>query len=420
MILFFFSCASTDLSFDISNNSPNEKDTQNIPAEPESTAEPSTETIDAPLTFYRDIRPILDESCNACHWESGRSFSMITHTYPLVWSSIIARDVVDGGKPPPTPNPTCREYIGGNWHLTDDDIQTIVDWVELDSPIGEPQDASPYTHWPSIGPFDEEYAPAETIQIPLSEGYRCYAFSITDKTALKALQMTTNNEEYIHHSLVYLSPSSSIPSNPADFACTYSGDSDWSLVAGWRPGAPPMELDGGIDLENDDYLVIQTYYTPPTEPDPEGNMEAPKFSWGALFSDSPDVRIVTTEIENFMLPAGSDNHSESGTLNWQGETAEVIGIMPRTHLLGTGVSASIQHDDGTTDCLMNQDGYDFGMPHNLIFSSPPTISNLDKINYQCTWDNSEGNMRQNFHPPIDVLSGSGRDDAICRMTLIVR
>lgn len=418
MLLFFISCASTDVSFEISTGT-NEQNNQEETSSPEDT-EPSIEPSDAPITFYRDIRPILDESCNACHWENGRSFSMLTHTYPIVWSSIIARDIVDGGKPPPTPNPTCREYVGGNWHLTDEDIQTIVDWVDLDSPVGLPEDAPTYTHWPTIGPFDKEYAPAETIQIPLSEGYRCYAFSISDRSAIKGLQMTTNNEEYIHHSLVYIAPSSSIPSNSADFDCTYSGQAEWSLIAGWRPGAPPMEIEEGVDLENNDQLIIQTYYTPPTEPDPDDPMEPPTFSWGALFSDSAQVRIITTELDDFMIPAGSNNHTESGTHVWQEESIEIIGIMPRTHLLGTGVYASILREDGSSDCLINQDGYDFGMPHNLIFANPPSVSNSERLQYQCIWDNSEGNMRQNFHPPIDVVSGIGRDDAVCRMTLFVR
>ena len=415
MILFITACSSTDLSFEISTSTSGEKD------QTEDTGSLNTqETSSEPITFYKDIRPILDQSCNACHWESGRSFNMITHTYPLVWSSIIARDIVDGGKPPPTPNPTCREYVGGDWHLTDVDIQTIVDWVDLGSPIGFEEDAPTYTHWPTIGPFDQEYSLSETIQVPLNEGYRCYAYPIENQVGLKGLQMTTNNEEYIHHSLVYLSSSNDLPNNPADFECTYSGNPNWDLVAGWRPGAPPMELENGIILENQDYVVVQTYYTPPIEPDPSEDFQAPTFSWGALFSSEPDIQVVSTEIEGFVIPAGSSNHQESGSYLWQGETADLVGLMPRTHLLGTGVSASILYEDGNEDCLLTQDGYDFGMPHNILFVDPPSLSNNDVLSYQCSWDNSSGNMRQNFQPPINVVHGTGRNDGVCRITLFVR
>ena len=70
MILFIAACSSTDLSFEISTGTTGEKtqteDTGSLNTQ-EPTTEPSSESIDGPITFYRDIRPILDQSCNACH-----------------------------------------------------------------------------------------------------------------------------------------------------------------------------------------------------------------------------------------------------------------------------------------------------------------------------------------------------------------
>lgn len=412
IMLFFFSCMSNNLSFELGNTPASNQDTNELQPSMEPSSNPTGE-----LNFYEDIRPILDQKCNACHWESGRSFSMLTHENPLVWSSVIARDIVDGGKPPPTPNPECQDYEGGNWHLNQDDIDTIVSWVEEGTPIGSEDNITPYNHWPSIGPFDQSFTLPNNVQIPRNEGYQCYAFPLTQE-GIKGLQMSTNNEEYIHHSLVYLAERSTLPNTINDFSCSYSGHKDWSLIAGWRPGAPPMEVPDGITIGNNSHIVIQMYYTPPTTNSPSG--DGPTFSWGALFTDNPILQVLTTEVTDFTVPAGEHDHIEDGTLFWEEDAIEIVGMMPRTHLLGMGVSASIQHADGRNTCLIAQEGYDFGMPHNLIFSQPPLLQQGDRIQYQCSWDNSEGNMRQVFHPPITFSYGYGENDGICKMSFLIR
>ena len=58
---------------------------------------------------------------------------MIDPTFALVWADIIHRDIKDGGKPPPTPDPECAPYYGDFWHITDEDIDLIRSWVEQDS-----------------------------------------------------------------------------------------------------------------------------------------------------------------------------------------------------------------------------------------------------------------------------------------------
>ena len=105
---------------------------------------------------------------------------------------------------------------------------------------------------------------------------------------------------------------------------------------------------------------------------------------------------------------------------WSDGPATLVGIMPRTHLLGIEVGASLQYTTGDTQCLLSQDGYDFGMPHNILFKENLTVNDGDVLRYSCVWDNSDGNLRQTKDPPMTVTSGYGVEDAVCQMNLIVR
>ncbi|MEC7985952.1 MAG: hypothetical protein VX278_12370 [Myxococcota bacterium] len=374
------------------------------------------------VTFYEDVRPVLDRTCNQCHWESGRSFSMIDHTYPVVWASTLARDLVDGGKPPPTPDPTCADYVGGEWHLRQDDIDLIVRWVEDETPIGDPNNAPEYTHWPSIGEADQILRPVESFSVPRTEGYRCFAFE-TDLASIGAVQFETDNEELIHHSLLYLGdPAYEVPSDAEQgFDCFYSGREEWKLLSAWRPGAPSLELTSGVSVSPETKLIMQVYYTPPVGVGPqEESVVEPSYSWNVQDGFDGGVFLHRSEITDFRIPADSSEHREDGIMVWNGGPATIMGLIPRTHLLGIEVGASLHYANGGTECLLSQNGYDFGMPHNIMFKEGLPIADGDSIRYHCSWDNSDGNLRQTKHPPVTVQSGYGVEDAVCQMNFIVK
>ena len=376
------------------------------------------------LTFYRDIRPVLDRTCNQCHWEAGRSFQMLDPTLVIAWSEVIHRDIEDGGKPPPTPDPECANYLGDYWHITAEDISLIQQWIDQDCPIGDEADAPTYADWSSIGPFDQELDP--TFSITSTEGYRCFVFEPQEGKAITDMQFFTSDEELIHHSLVYVTDENFTPPqiNPnGTFECSYSGQEDWRLIAGWRPGAPPLPLSEGqgIPIQEGQKLILQMYYTPPVgQPSPDLDLN-PMYKWGIKYADSVDKPLYSKRISNlnFMIPADATNHQADSEFVWNGEKSQLVGILPRTHLYGIGIEAELQKTNNETQCLFNVTGYDFGMPHMLLFSDVIEIENGDVIKYNCSWDNSEGNDRQMRIPPADVFTGYGPEEAVCYLDFLI-
>jgi hypothetical protein len=259
--------------------------------------------------------------------------------------------------------------------------------------------------------------------IPSTEGYRCQAYPIHNNTNINGLQFFTTDEEIIHHSLVYLSEAGYQPPNDTNeaFNCSYSGTEEWGLIGGWRPGAPPVDLseDMGVPISDDQYLIVQVYYTPPTNVSPETDFENPDFYWGFRYEDAVEKELKTERIANFdiLIPADETNHIESAQHVWNSGKGQLVGLLPRTHLYGTGIDAELQKAD-ETQCLFHIEGYDFGMPHMLLFSDTIEVENGDVINFNCRWDNSDENDRQMKFPPADVFPGYAYDEAVCYLDFL--
>ena len=117
-----------------------------LPARTPSTARAG----DKPLTFTKDVAPIFQRSCQSCH-RPGTSAPMPLLTYDDArpWAASIRAKVGAREMPP--------------WHvvrnvgiakfkddpsLSDDDIATIVKWVDGGAPRGDPADMPPPRHFP--------------------------------------------------------------------------------------------------------------------------------------------------------------------------------------------------------------------------------------------------------------------------------
>jgi hypothetical protein len=95
----------------------------------------------SPVTFNRDVLPILVKSCQGCH-SPGRIAPMPFTTYEETrpWALAI-RAVVVNKKMPLRTNASHPGLFGDGGRLSQVDADTIVTWVEDGAPEGNAQDA---------------------------------------------------------------------------------------------------------------------------------------------------------------------------------------------------------------------------------------------------------------------------------------
>ena len=86
------------------------------------------------------------------------------------------------------------------------------------------------------------------------------------------------------------------------------------------------------------------------------------------------------------------------------------------HTLGTRATASIVRADGSTQCLLQIDDWNFHWQGSYGLRTPPTFNPGDKLRVECHWDNSPANQPMvggQPRVPTDVYWGEGTGDEMC-------
>ena len=113
-------------------------------------AQSSTNGDDPEVTFTRDIAPIVQENCQICHRESSVApMSFVTYRDVRRYARRIREQVSRRLMPPYHLDVGVGiQDIKDDWRLEQEDIETIVAWVDAGSPEGDPADMPPAMEWP--------------------------------------------------------------------------------------------------------------------------------------------------------------------------------------------------------------------------------------------------------------------------------
>ena len=106
---------------------------------------------EADVTFSKDVAPILQANCEICHRPASVGpMSLMTYQEVRRYASR-ARDLVSKRLMPPYHLDTGVgiQDIKDDWRLSDEEIETVVAWVDAGAPEGNPADLPPPIDWPN-------------------------------------------------------------------------------------------------------------------------------------------------------------------------------------------------------------------------------------------------------------------------------
>src|SRR6188508_149859 len=107
-------------------------------------------TVPANPTFTRDIAPIFQEKCEACHRpDSIAPMSLATYQDARPWARSIKARVTAHQMPPwhIDKNVGIQEFKNDR-SLSEAEIDTITRWVDAGAPQGDPKDMPAAIQWP--------------------------------------------------------------------------------------------------------------------------------------------------------------------------------------------------------------------------------------------------------------------------------
>src|SRR5213080_1134221 len=101
-------------------------------------------------TFTKDIAPIFQEKCEACHRPNSIApMSLVSFAEARPWARSIKARVTDHQMPPWQIDRTVGiQRFKNDRSLTDDQVETIARWVDAGAPQGDPKDMPAAKHWP--------------------------------------------------------------------------------------------------------------------------------------------------------------------------------------------------------------------------------------------------------------------------------
>jgi hypothetical protein len=110
----------------------------------------STWASDTIPTFTKDIAPILQQKCEACHREGSMApMSLVSYEETRPWAMSIKEEVAARRMPPwhIDKNVGIHEFENDR-SLSEEQIATIVRWVDEGAPKGDPDDMPKPLEWP--------------------------------------------------------------------------------------------------------------------------------------------------------------------------------------------------------------------------------------------------------------------------------
>src|SRR5436309_1744207 len=103
-----------------------------------------------PVTFTKDVAPIFQAKCQECHQPNSIApMSLITYQEARPWARSIKERVATRQMPPWHIDKTVGvQKFKNDMSLSDDQVETIVRWVDAGAPQGDPKDMPPARQWP--------------------------------------------------------------------------------------------------------------------------------------------------------------------------------------------------------------------------------------------------------------------------------
>jgi hypothetical protein len=282
--------------------------------------------------------------------------------------------------------------------LSQQQIDTLVAWVDAGSPPGDPKDlATPaeFVDGWRIGKPDVEIALPEPKQIPATGvlDYK-YATATTHFSEDKWVQMAEirpGNRALVHHVIAFVRAG---PGKAKDQPVEY--------LAGYAPGSVPLELEAGraklIPAGSD--IVFQLHYTT------NGTAGTDQTKIGLIFAKEPPTERVFTVVLNayrFAIPPGAPNYPVETDLVF-GMDVKLLSLMPHMHFRGKDFEVSLVSPDGHGETLLNVPHYSFAWQTMYYPKNEIPAPKGSKIHIIGHYDNSVNN-KFNPDPTAEVHWG---------------
>jgi len=386
-----------------------------------------------PVTFTKDVAPILQAKCQECHQPNSIApMSLITYQEARPWARSIKERVATRQMPPwHIEKSVGVQKFKNDMSLSDEQVDTIVRWVDAGAPQGDPKDMPPPkplvtdNQWQGVrdgfGPPDlvvksSEYTMAAEHQDvwyrPMSD------LPLAEPRWVKMVEIRPSNlkaRKIIHHSIAYLvlnNDPDAVNTGTASGPDRFGGDDlvnrrpqlmEWAIGKGYdlfRPGTGKLIVPGekiawdqhihavGEEVTGGSEIGIWLY---------KKGEEPKKRSYLIGFTGIDRSKMLD-------IPPNSMAMTEGFTV--LKENALIENFQPHFHLRGKSMQVEAILPDGAKQVISYVGNFNFNWMTNYIYDddAAPLLPKGTVIHVTAWYDNTKANKN---NPDSDQWVGYG-------------
>jgi hypothetical protein len=409
---------------------------------------------DAPApTFDKEVAPILFKHCANCHrpGEIGSAVSLVSYDTARPWAESIKQQVSKREMPPWPADPNKSLKFRNDPRLSQQEIDTLVAWVNAGAPKGNDADLPPLPDFPQGWLHPKGIAPDLVIPLRMFHlpatgeiPYVRYLAKVpfTEDKWVVALQVRPGNRALIHHMAITEValdngvtpddldrlarvarqlglPNGSVATRPAVADPTDSGEYD--MLGVYTPGTTFEGYDDGtakvLKGGKNMYLNFNIHYQTTGQPETDQSMLAFWFrpdppkqqlfrvpaSSGTiiaggkeLLTDAPGQKAEGTEVVIPPIPPYAENYEVIGITAYP-EPVTIYQLQPHAHLRGKDFQYAVVYPDGREQSVLSVPKYDFHWQLAYDLDTPLKLPAGSKLVITAHYDNSLKNEHLHHH-----------------------
>ena len=396
-------------------------------------------------TWATDIAPIIYKNCTPCHrpGEAG-SFDLLTYEQAKQRSKLI-RFVTKTRYMPPWPAEAGYTHFVGERVLTETEIQSISTWVENDCPRGDSlaEPAMPTFYKGSYFGKPDLVVHAQAPVNIKDNGtdvfmIQKFPFELKHDTIADFIEFVPHQRKLVHHvnghlvnydearSFNYMSGSNQhsdtraqVMQVYADMHIPYTDNKQPNYptltpnavyyLPGYLPPVYPPEIGGYRIKKNALFLLNNVHYGP-------SNKNVVDSSHINVFFRKTPVKRAITEIQmgtfgvspiepEFVIPP-NEVKTFSTKMILQKDIS-LLSVNPHMHLVGKTFWAFATTAAGDTIPLIKINKWDFRWQYYYTYLNPVKLGAGTTIHVYGTFDNTNQNPNNPYHPPQVITQGNG-------------
>ena len=369
----------------------------------------ATETAAADLTFTKDIAPILQESCQVCHQPSAIGPMSFMNYQDVRRYARRIRAMVESRDMPPYQYDTDTgiQELKYDPRLSDEDIETIVAWVDAGTPEGDPADMPPPVEWPDPAEFRLAERFGEPDVIVRSEPYDVPAMGqdrwwkpvvptgITEDRCIKAIETKPSvvGRSVTHHANSSFRVDGEQGGRLSEYALGKLGEIVPEGACRRAPANSEVSWDihywpNGVELVDDQVEIGIWLHPEGYEGEYRQTLSLYPLSGGRGFDIAPHGTLMTQGFRAFSTPVRIDS--------WQ----------PHGHTRLVAMSIQILRANGRREMVSMVSNWSALWHHSHIYDDDvaPLLEVGDQLILTGWYDNTENNR---YNPDPDQWVGIG-------------